>query len=107
MAGEHIQELNDENFEQTIASGITLVDFFTDWCGPCRTLGPIFEEVAAEMHQKAQFAKLNVDTGTAMATKHRVTSVPTLILFKEGQELHRQEGLRDAKAIKELVTSAF
>ena len=54
MAGEHIQELSDENFEQAIASGVTLVDFFTDRCGPCRMLAPIFEEVAAEMHQKVQ-----------------------------------------------------
>lgn len=106
MVNEYIRELNDENFEKAITSGLTLVDFFTDWCGPCRMLAPIFEEVAEQMHKTAQFAKLNVDQGTAVATKYRVTSVPTLILFKDGKEVNRQEGLRSAEQIKDLLQAA-
>ena len=107
MASDYIQELDGENFEQTVGSGMTLVDFFTDWCGPCRMLAPVFEEVAKEMHEKVRFAKLNVENTAAIATKHRVTSVPTLILFKEGKEVHRQEGLSDANAIKSLISAGL
>ena len=106
MASEHIKDFTDENFESSIASGVTLVDFFADWCGPCRMLAPVVEEVANEMHGSVQFGKLDIDKSNKTAGSFQVTSVPTLILFKDGKEVNRLVGLRDAAAIKEFIASA-
>ncbi|MBI3211146.1 MAG: thioredoxin [Simkania negevensis] len=103
----HIQILNDENFEDIIESGVTLVDFFADWCGPCRMLTPILEDVSQEMHKQVNFGKLDIDQSFKIAGTFQVTSVPTLILFKNGKEVGRLVGLRDASTIKEFTKSAL
>ncbi len=99
--------LNDENFAKEIEKGVILVDFFAQWCGPCRMLSPIIEEVAAELEGKAQVGKIDIDKEVKVATQFQVTSVPTLILFKDGKEIDRLIGLRDADAIKEFVNKAL
>lgn len=103
----HIQILNDENFDDIIESGVTLVDFFADWCGPCRMLTPILEDVSQEMHKQVNFGKLDIDQSFKIAGTFQVTSVPTLILFKNGKEVGRLVGLRDAPTIKEFAKSAL
>ena len=106
MADEHILKMTDENFETSIKSGVALVDFFADWCGPCRMLSPVIEEVAGEMHGSVTFGKVDIDHSQKIASTFQVTSVPTLILFKDGKEVNRLVGLRDAAAIKQFITSA-
>lgn len=101
-----IAQLDDSNFEETVKSGTTLVDFFAEWCGPCRMLSPVLEEVAKELSGKVAFGKLDIDKSHVTAKAHHVTSVPTLILFKDGQEVNRLVGLRDAAAIKDFALSA-
>ncbi|MDX8431063.1 MAG: thioredoxin [Candidatus Algichlamydia australiensis] len=101
-----MEHIDEQNFEEMTKKGLVLVDFFADWCGPCKMLTPVLEEVAAEMEGKAIIAKLDIDKSQAIASKFQVTSVPTLILFKDGAEVGRLVGLRDAPAIKEFIQNA-
>ncbi|MDJ0651487.1 MAG: thioredoxin [Simkaniaceae bacterium] len=101
-----IATLEDNNFEEVIKSGVTLVDFFAKWCGPCRTITPVLEEVAKDLSGKVQFRKLDIEKSHLTAKAYHVTSVPTLILYKDGEEVNRLVGLSDAAAIKDFATSA-
>ena len=101
-----MKELNNENFEEEIKLGVTLVDFFAEWCGPCRMMTPVLEEVSSELKDKATIAKLDIDHSSSIASKYQVTSVPTLVLFKDGKEVDRLIGLRDAEAIKDFISKA-
>jgi thioredoxin 1 len=78
-------ELTDNDFDATTAKGLTLVDFWAPWCGPCRMVAPTIEKLADEFEGKVQVAKLNVDDNQMSAMKFRVMSIPTVILFKDGQ----------------------
>lgn len=102
-----MDQLTDDNFEEKTKQGVVLVDFFADWCGPCRMLTPVIEGVAAELQGKASFGKLDIDQNQRIAGQYQVTSVPTLILFKDGKEVNRLVGLRDAEAIKHFVGGAL
>jgi len=83
-----------ENFQNIINSNQpTLVDFYTNWCGPCKTQAPIMKQLAPEIKGKARILKIDVDKNQLLAAKYRVQSVPTLILFKGGQEVWRQSGV--------------
>ena len=102
-----IQHLNEENFQKEIAKGIVLVDFYADWCGPCRMLAPVLVQVAKDMQGKASVAKLNIEEAESVTQQMGITSVPTLILFKDGKIFKRTSGLRDADYLKELIQSAL
>jgi thioredoxin 1 len=100
-----IRPLTEASFQQEIASGVTLVDFHADWCGPCRMLAPVLEQVAKEIKGKAHIAKVDIDAEQKIASQFQITSVPTLILFKDGKEVNRLIGLRNADAVKDFVLS--
>jgi thioredoxin 1 len=85
--------LDNSNFKDTISSGLTLVDFWAPWCGPCRMLGPVIEEISNEV-EGAQVAKLNVDENQQIAAEYGVMSIPTVILFKDGEIAETMVGLR-------------
>jgi len=97
--------LEEETFQQGVSSGLVLVDFYADWCGPCRMLTPVLEEVGKDLSGRASIAKIDIDKAQGTATSYQVTSIPTLILFKDGQEVGRLVGLRDKDTIKEFVES--
>jgi len=93
---------SDANFEAEVLKSETpvLVDFFADWCGPCKMQGPIVEELAADMAGKAKVGKLNIDMNSATAEKFGVMSIPTLIIFKGGEAKKTFVGLQGKDALK-------
>lgn len=102
---ENLVHLTDENFQQTIAKGITLVDFYATWCGPCRMIAPIVEQLAGIMQGKAKIAKLDIDQAQQTTNSLQITSVPTVILFKDGKEVKRVVGVKDLDYFQNLIQS--
>ncbi|MBR0403454.1 thioredoxin [Candidatus Saccharibacteria bacterium] len=94
-----MQELSSDNFIDTIKSGVTLVDFNADWCGPCQMQKPILEEIAKESDGKYQIAGLNVDDEPDIASEYGVSSIPCMVIFKDGKEVERIVGLRPKAAL--------
>jgi thioredoxin 1 len=106
MAGEKIKKLEEKDFTSAISQGVFLVDFYADWCGPCRMLAPVLDQVSQDVSGKASVAKIDIDQAQKVTEDLQSTSVPTLILFKDGKELKRIIGLRDAEFIKGFVLAA-
>ena len=105
MAGNLI-ELTDSNFEETTGTGVTLVDFWAPWCGPCMMQGPICERVAEKVSGKAKVAKCNVDEGQQTATKYGIQAIPTLILFKDGKTVQQFVGVRQETELVSAIEEA-
>ena len=95
VTNQKVKELNQSQFRSTISQGVTLVDFWATWCGPCMMQGPIVEEVADAIGTHAQVAKVNVDEQGALAAEYNVMSIPTLIIFKNGKPVEQFIGLQD------------
>ncbi len=104
---ELIKHFTDGEFQNQIKHGVTLVDFHANWCGPCRTLAPVLEQVAKDVSGKAVIGKIDIDNEQKTAAQFQITSVPTMILFKNGKEVGRLVGLRTADAVKEFIKSAM
>jgi thioredoxin 1 len=104
MAGS-VMELNSGNFQSTIEIDTTpvLVDFWAPWCGPCRVISPVIEEIAREFEGKARFAKVNVDDYPDIASQFGIRGIPTLILFKNGQIKGQMVGVNPKANIVSLI----
>jgi thioredoxin 1 len=83
------KELTTANFKSEVATGVTLVDFWAEWCPPCRAIAPVVEQLVTEYHGKAIIAKVNVDNERELAEKFSVMNIPTLIVLKNGEEFDR------------------
>ncbi|PYR58938.1 MAG: thioredoxin [Acidobacteria bacterium] len=104
MATEKIQTLTDNNFETAINAGKpVLVDFWADWCGPCRRLAPTVDELAGEYEGRVVVAKMNVDEQPATPMRFSVRGIPTLLLFKGGQVVEQVIGVTDKDSLKKLI----
>ena len=94
--------LTEESFNDEIASGVVLVDFWAEWCGPCQQMLPILSEFAKEMDGKVKVGKVNVDEAQAVAQSYRVMSIPTLMVFKDGKPVEQLVGVQDIAKMKEV-----
>jgi thioredoxin 1 len=101
----YIKEVNDGNFEQVVLRSDTpvLVDFWAAWCAPCRRLTPIVEAVARQYAGVAHVVKLNIDDNTSVAQRYRIQAIPTLILFRDGEEKERIIGVASREAISRMI----
>lgn len=89
--------------EQIQSSKLVLVDFYAEWCGPCKMMKPILLDVAERIGDKATIISVDIDKEKELATKHRIQSVPTLIIYKNGKQLWRQSGIISANALAKLL----
>ena len=96
-------KLTDTNFNESISSGVVLVDCWAEWCGPCRMLEPTIEELARDNTGKAVIAKLNVDHNPVKANEYRITGIPTMLLFKNGQLADKIVGFTSKPDIQQRI----
>ncbi|MFU0824259.1 thioredoxin [Clostridium sp.] len=91
-----VREINSRNFIQEVINSeeAVIVDFWAPWCGPCRMLGPVIEELSEDMGDKAKFFKMNVDENPEIASKYRISSIPNVMIFKNGEVVENMVGFR-------------
>jgi thioredoxin 1 len=102
MASENVVEFTDQNFEEEVLKSSTpvLVDFWAEWCMPCRMLAPTIEKIAKDYVGKVKVGKLDTDANRDVAAKYSISAIPTVILFKDGQVTQKFVGLRQEKDFK-------
>ncbi len=108
MASSNILTVGTSNFEADVlkSSQPVLVDFWAEWCGPCKMLGPVLDELSAELAGKAKVAKVNIDEHSDLAVQFGIQSIPTLLVFKGGKVVAQAVGLKPKAALKALVEGA-
>jgi thioredoxin 1 len=105
MAGENTRQFDDGNFETEVlgVSGPALIDFGADWCGPCQLLAPVIDELADEYAGKMVIGKVDIEKAVKTASQFNAQSIPLLLFMKDGQEVHRELGLRSKATLKALI----
>jgi thioredoxin 1 len=107
MASDAVKEFTDDNFDSDVlqADGAVLVDFWAPWCGPCRQIAPMIDELASE-NPSVSVGKVNIDDNPGVAQRFGITSIPTLLLFKGGEPVESFVGVRPKTALQEAIDSA-
>ncbi|MGE0037514.1 MAG: thioredoxin [Xanthobacteraceae bacterium] len=103
-----VDKVSDASFESDVlkATGPVVVDFWAEWCGPCRMIAPALEEIAGSLGDKVKILKLNVDENPATAAKYGIMSIPTLMIFKNGEMASRQVGAAPKQKLEQWITAA-
>lgn len=98
-------QFTDENFEQEVlkSSQLTIVDFYADWCGPCKMVAPVIEQLADEYKDTVKIGKLNVDNAHSIAAKYKVMTIPTIMFFKDGEPVHKIVGVERKEVFEEKI----
>lgn len=105
----NVKEISDQTFKAEVLEANTpvLVDFWAPWCGPCRMVGPVVDELAGEMAGKVKFTKLNVDDNQASAAQYGIMSIPALLIFKNGQVVQQHVGAVPKATLKTIIDKAL
>ena len=103
MAAANILTLTESNFDAEVVKSTTpvLVDFWAEWCGPCKMIAPILDELASEYDGRVKIGKVNIDDFQSLATQYGIRAIPTLLIFKDGQVFDQMVGLRSKRDFKE------
>ena len=106
---EAISNVDQNNFQQTVLDSVkpVLVDFWAEWCGPCKAIAPVVEELSKEYTGKVEFAKVNIYNAPILASNYGVMSIPTLIVFKDGKPASQVIGFKSKDDLKKLLNSAL
>lgn len=102
-----VKHITDATFAAEVAKGITLVDFWAPWCGPCRNLAPVLDELAGEMGPAVKFTKLNMDDNPDMAGQYGIMSIPTMLLFRDGKLVNKMVGALPKPQIRAFIEQAM
>lgn len=100
-------ELTGANFDTTVSTGVTLIDFWAEWCGPCRMMTPVVDELAAQYDGKAKVAKVNVDNEQDLAMKFNVSSIPTFLVVRDGEVKNRFVGVTSKTELAQALEAAI
>ena len=98
-----LKEVTEQDFQSTVDCGVTLVDFWAEWCGPCRMVTPVLEELQGELGDRAQIVKLNVDENPNIAQQFGISGIPTMLLFKDGQVVDKLVGASSINTYRDLI----
>ncbi|NLY62526.1 MAG: thioredoxin [Erysipelothrix sp.] len=101
------KNVTTSEFDAAIKEGVVLVDFYADWCGPCKMLSPVLDELAADLGDKASVIKVNVDTESELAQKYQVSSIPAIKLFKNGELVQETMGFQPKAKLEEMINNAL
>ena len=98
-------EFTDSNFAETVldVQGVSVVDFWAEWCGPCKMIGPIIEELHTDYEGKATIGKVNVDHNPEISSKYGIRSIPTILILKDGEVVDKQVGVTTKKALEDKI----
>jgi len=104
-ASEHLKILSDDNFDSTVKTGVSLIDFWAGWCGPCKVQGPIVDEVADEIGEKANICKVDIDQNQKIAQKLGIRNIPTILIFKDGIPVEKLVGVKPKNVLIKAVSA--
>jgi len=106
LASKNVVEIKDDDFSKVMSEAKVpvLVDFWADWCGPCKMIAPVVEEIAAQYEGKILVGKMNVDANTSVPGRFQVISIPTIVLFKDGEEVDRSIGYKTKEELSRFIS---